>query len=278
MAELTYLPFASNARILSVAAGGPPLQWGEPDHAAVKILQQAIIAAGFPIEKGADGNFGRLTAEAIRAFEAKYRLGPVSGVAGRAVIAMLDEILGGRSGSALRQGVTVVSATLTLMLQRTPGAIPVKLTHYLQRTMELCDEYGLKVRFQDRQHPPIDFPGTYDPAFDVSRIRKASEKHTVGQSSVLRVIMAAFDAGSLEWGVTEGAARAQMPVRDFVVLNTAKVKVSGNTLLHEMIHATGLSVHDSDPASVFAQGEGGLTFKPEHAARVSTAFYSDRRP
>lgn len=276
MAVVTYSPFATNPRIVAASVNSPPIQIGEPNHTAVKILQQAIIDAGFTIRDGADGSFGQFTAEAVRSVQVKYDLGRDSGVAGREVITKLDEVLGGRAGGPARQGITVLEATLSIMIQRTRVSMPVNLQHYLTTTADLCSRYGLKLDVIDRQDPRIDFAGTYNSAFDVPSIRKASEKQTPGRMSTLRVIMAEFDGGSSEWGVTEGASRSGMQVRDFIVLNTGKIKANGNTMLHEMIHAAGLSKHDLDTDSVFAQGTGGLHFKPEHAFLVGTSFYSDR--
>lgn len=276
MAVLNYAPFADNARILSAAENSPSMKKGDPDRAAVQILQQALIDAGFPIPGGASGVFDQGTADAVVAAEVRFNLGRDNGAAGRQVIKALDEALAGRG--PVRQGTTVVGANLSLMIQRTSNSMPVRLTHYLTTTMALCGQYGLNVLFQDRQNPPLDFASTYNVDFDVPTIRKASEKQTPGQPGTLRIIFANFDEGDPDWGVTEDSTRSGMPVHDFIVLNTAKIKVNGNTLLHEMIHCTGLSQHDDDATSVFAQGQGGLNFKPEHAARVGTAFYSDRIP
>jgi hypothetical protein len=50
----------------------------------VKRLQEKLIAAGFPIEGGADGKFGQHTEDAVRAFQAAHPPLPANGIADEA--------------------------------------------------------------------------------------------------------------------------------------------------------------------------------------------------
>src|SRR5438477_435893 len=50
----------------------------------VKQLQEKLIAAGFPIEGGADGKFGTHTEDAVRAFQTAHPPLPANGVADEA--------------------------------------------------------------------------------------------------------------------------------------------------------------------------------------------------
>ena len=46
------------------------------------------------------------------------------------------------------------------------------------------------------------------------------------------------------------------------------------SLIHEMIHATDLYAHDTDPDSVFSSGSARTTLKPVHADRLAKAFFA----
>lgn len=68
---------------------------GEPDKAAVRLLQEALIASGFAIPTGATGNFMQQTAAAVVAAERHFGFHVDGGVAGREVIGALDLALRG---------------------------------------------------------------------------------------------------------------------------------------------------------------------------------------
>lgn len=55
----------------------------------VKRLQEALIAAGFPIEGGADRNFGKHTEDAVRAFQTAHPPLPANGIADDATLKAL---------------------------------------------------------------------------------------------------------------------------------------------------------------------------------------------
>jgi peptidoglycan hydrolase-like protein with peptidoglycan-binding domain len=87
--------WAANARIQRAANNSPPIGRGDPDKAAVKLLQQALIKSGFPMKAGADGAFGQQTADAIIAAEKKFGFDVDAGVAGREILGALDLSLRG---------------------------------------------------------------------------------------------------------------------------------------------------------------------------------------
>nr|WP_282568633.1 peptidoglycan-binding domain-containing protein [Bosea caraganae] len=250
---------------------------GEPDHKAVTVLQQAIMAAGFPLEMGADGTFASRTATAVRLVQARFQLSRDSGHAGREVINALDKALAG----GLRPPLTVVGAKLSLMLQRTKMSHPQKLAPYFERAGELLSEFELEITRVDKQLPHLDFHGTLDPGSpgDIQSIREASEKQTPGHSNVLRVIFADFVPRAPPFfGLTEGRKRTGMNVPDFILLNTAVLRDDKATLLHEMIHAAlGFDGEDPDPTSIASQGSSRTVFKFEHAAAMSVAFFSSKK-
>lgn len=82
--------WAANQRLQRAANNNPPMRQGEPDKAAVRLLQQALIAAGFNMAAGADGAFGQQTANAVIAAEKHFGFTPDNGVAGREVLGALD--------------------------------------------------------------------------------------------------------------------------------------------------------------------------------------------
>ncbi len=82
--------WADNARLQRAANNSPPIRAGDPDRVAVKLLQEALISAGFDMVAGADGGFGQQTANAIIAAEKRFSFQLDGGVAGREVIGALD--------------------------------------------------------------------------------------------------------------------------------------------------------------------------------------------
>ncbi|MBX6376696.1 MAG: hypothetical protein IRZ13_21020 [Acetobacteraceae bacterium] len=66
----------------------------------------------------------------------------------------------------------------------------------------------------------------------------------------------------------------------YILINARNFVASGSTLLHEMIHATGLgdADHDGDPASVFhAHGNSSSmkTLSRKHADRLRQAYFAE---
>ena len=177
-------------------------------------------------------------------------------------------------------------ASLNLMLQRTDTLGGFTHNSYFQKAATLLKDFQIGLQVSTRVFPEIEYPGmTVDASnvSDVAKVRELAEKHTPGMRGSLRVIFCRFplvaQTGEKYYGVTEGGRRpleggALYP--DFILINVGKRRFDDSTLIHEMIHATGLDTHDSDPASLFAGGEDrtGMVLKPEHAERLRNAFFA----
>jgi len=96
-------------------------------------------------------------------------------------------------------------------------------------------------------------------------------------SDTLRVIVHVFESNSQEFGFTDGGSYDGVNYTPFVVINAAKRRTDRLTLLHEMIHATGLLVHDDDSqspdsfpdkSSVFSINDQRDHIRPEHLERL----------
>lgn len=87
--------WAANTRIQRAANNNPGMRQNENNRVAVKLLQEALIRAGFPMEAGADGIFGSQTAKAVVAAEQFYGFETDTGIAGREVLGALDLALRG---------------------------------------------------------------------------------------------------------------------------------------------------------------------------------------
>lgn len=96
-------------------------------------------------------------------------------------------------------------------------------------------------------------------------------------NDTLRVIVHVFARNSTEFGFTDGGFYDGVDYNPFVVINAAKRRTDRLTLLHEMVHATGLLVHDDDSqspgsfpdkSSVFSINDQRDHIRPEHLARL----------
>jgi hypothetical protein len=78
----------------------------------------------------------------------------------------------------------------------------------------------------------------------------------------------------------EGVATNGVPWLPYILVNTQDVSRSGETLVHEMIHAAyepGGRVHDKDAKSVFFEfgnGENERYLPVEHATALSKAYFA----
>lgn len=82
-----------NRRIQLASENTPSMKPGEPDRAAVVLLQNALIVNGFNIPSGATGNYLSETAAAVRDVEVRFGLLRDQGIAGKQVIGTLDFLL-----------------------------------------------------------------------------------------------------------------------------------------------------------------------------------------
>jgi len=85
--------WSSNTRIRIAAINAPGMKAFEPDHAAVKLLQQALLTTGIAPAIKVDGIYGQQTAAAVKAVQKRFNLTPDQGAAGRQVIGVLDLML-----------------------------------------------------------------------------------------------------------------------------------------------------------------------------------------
>lgn len=82
---------------------------------------------------------------------------------------------------------------------------------------------------------------------DVFGLAKAAIKARPMFLSELRVIVHPFVSTAPEFGITDGGAFDGKMFPNFIIINSNKTWPDRLTLLHEMIYATGLTVHDDDP-------------------------------
>jgi len=146
--------------------------------------------------------------------------------------------------------------------------------------------FELDLNVVDRRVQQLVFPGkTVDPQnrSDITTVRQLAEKQMPGAQSSLRVIFCRFVPGSRKtFGLTDGGNHlldGGLQVPDFVLIDVERRNPDDCTLIHEMIHATGLESHDTDPTSVFAESSAvqRSVLKPEHAQRLSESFFATRR-
>ena len=100
----------SNRRLQSASNNAPAMRPHDPDAAAVRLLQQALIDTGFMHLRAPTGNYLGETSAAVVDVERTFNLGVDTGVAGRQVLGVLDLLLqgkrpetGGRSGASLAE-------------------------------------------------------------------------------------------------------------------------------------------------------------------------------
>ncbi len=277
MADLNYQPFAANARIKRAANNAPAMKRGEQDRAAVVILQEALIKAGFAIKDGATGVFGAETAAAVHAVETAHQLNVDTGDAGTQVIHQLDALLTGRHAKFF-----IRSADLQLFFQQTSTQGGFTHDSYVTKARNLLEAFGLTLNITNLRTPELSFAELVDPSnrSDIERVRVAAEKSTPGMIGTLRVIFCRFSSGNPFNALTDGGPRplpSGLQVPDFTLIDVGKRRADQCVLIHEMIHATGLEQHDSDMESVFSEGSNRSVLKPEHAERLSNAFFARRR-
>ena len=119
---------------------------------------------------------------------------------------------------------------------------------------------------------------TMDPSahVDVFALRKAAGKARPLAASELRIIVHPFEDRSPEFGITDWGEYEGVLYSPFVILNANKERGDKLTLLHEMIHATRLTVHDGvnepnsfpDATSVFSQSGTRDHIRDAHVDRL----------
>src|ERR1700687_3001295 len=116
--------WAANARIQRAANNNPAMRQHETDHAAVTLLQQALILSGFNMAEGADGKFGPHTAGAGVAAQRKFAFATDAGAAGREVFGALDlSLRGWAPPDGAHWGGLLAKTTLPIALRKIRNAL-----------------------------------------------------------------------------------------------------------------------------------------------------------
>jgi len=90
--------FANDPTLEACLAGTHRMLAGEPSHAAVRKVQQALIDANFGLPVfGPDGVYGPETADAVSRYKVAHHLSPSDGVVGPGTMAALDAQFQGES-------------------------------------------------------------------------------------------------------------------------------------------------------------------------------------
>ena len=136
---------------------------------------------------------------------------------------------------------------------------------------------------------PFDYPYPIDVRFraDTFGLLKAANKARPMARSELRVIVHPFVDSAPEFGITEGGHFDGNTYTNFVVINANKTRPDRLTLLHEMVHATGLEIHDDDSKSpgsfmdatiVFSINDTRDHVRDEHLQRLGKMPWCDVFP
>ena len=129
--------WSSNPRLQQAVLNHPSMRQDERDHAAVKLLQQALVRNGMGAIKD-DGFFGPKTAGAVRHVESRFNLTPDRGAAGQQTLGVLDILLqSGRVGRdlaltdvalATRKVNAAITALTTFKSNMSSGATQARVT------------------------------------------------------------------------------------------------------------------------------------------------------
>jgi Putative peptidoglycan binding domain len=278
--------FAGNARLERASRNAPPIAVNESDRTAVCLLQIALSRLGFDLPlsflRGSDrpdGLFGLETGRAVRGFQqVAFPDAPNQwdGIVGTNTLALVEQLLIAAGGDGPAPNVKPFPAILKLLVQMTTPAFNnartfSNLTQYSGKAKLLLDPFGLTLDVLVNTTPvpnqsPVDLSFPFS---DPDQVRKDADKTVSGQAERLRVIFCPFTSQfSDHKGSTFGRAEG-LQFDDFTLINTNNTSKDFCTLLHEMIHATGLRTHDTDPSSVFSLGDNRTVLRPEHAERFS---------
>ena len=265
-------------------------------------------------------NYGHSTARAVLSFKQKRQIINYSyqtqadNIVGKMTIAALDrEMLANENrrvrttgcGDPVRYGgggggggeqfwapqlvsqqtaATTFPASLALMLQWTRAALTRSTSQqwrYFEKASSLLQPFDIEIG-TPVPTSQVPFDDVIDDRFrdDIWKVRGAAEAASPGFANVLRVIACPFLSSTTAFALTEGGTHNGTTYQDFILLNAGKVRADQCTLLHEMIHATGLVTHDTDTDSVFSEGSTRTVLKSQHAARlgaVGTCFFARKK-
>jgi peptidoglycan hydrolase-like protein with peptidoglycan-binding domain len=285
---LTSLLFKDVPQLELASRNSPPLRRGAQGE-GVKRLQKALKQLDYPPQNTfdatgePDGVYGQGTWQAVfdlqrnRLFKNDPR--QWDGEAGAKTLEEMDKLLGTATQGGTTLSTQQFPATLKLLVQITELAANdsrtfSNLTDYTGKATLLLDPFGqnldmLVVTTRIPHQSPIDL---FAPFSDAEEVRKAAEKSAPGHANRLRVIFCPFTSRfNNDNGVTFGRYEG-LEFDNFCLFNTNKTSNDRCTMLHEMIHATGLKTHDTDPTSVFSESsvsQNRTLLRPEHAERFS---------
>ncbi|HEV7268663.1 MAG TPA: hypothetical protein VGN83_27705 [Falsiroseomonas sp.] len=160
--------------------------------------------------------------------------------------------------------------------------------HYARRANELLAPYGLQLGHRYGTGPVVADEIAYAGDCFYKAGDPGSMRHKCHQlwpdGKGIPVIVCNFPSGDGTNGCTVNPehddANSGVKWLPYILINARNFVASGSTLLHEMIHTTGLgdAHHDGDPGSIFhAHGTSASskTLSRKHADRLRKAYYAE---
>jgi peptidoglycan hydrolase-like protein with peptidoglycan-binding domain len=158
-----------NSRLQKAADNKPAMKQGDPDKAAVTLLQQALVTTGMAPAIKADGIFGPKTAAGVRAVETRFNMDKDEGVAGRQVLGILDILLqNGQLGADLARSDTTLASQKIQAALRALAAFRASLIVNMPADQLTAD--ALETHFRLFLAPPTVGVGRQVTLGDVERI------------------------------------------------------------------------------------------------------------
>jgi hypothetical protein len=174
---------------------------------------------------------------------------------------------------------------LRVVLQQATTMGGFSHTAYLRKADDMLKPFNMSLMITDRRMPQFPYlPLELDPTADVDieNLYNLAKKDVAVAPNQLRVIFVRYSMrGKDFYANTPGGQVVPLSsgafVPNFCIIDVHKRTKNDCCLLHEMIHATGLSDHDPDPTAVFAVGiDGERVLSDAYAERLSKSFFSDR--
>ena len=113
----------------------------------------------------------------------------------------------------------------------------------------------------------------------------AAERATLARGASgehVRALQEALKALGETINPTDEEANGGVKWYPYILINAQLLGAAGSTLVHELIHTTGLSArdHDRDPASAFydnelGKGQAKRSLSKAHAARLRGMYYAE---
>jgi hypothetical protein len=236
---------------------------------------------------GPDGHCAQDLADAIWNFQSFWKAQGVfhniDGVVDRGMhtLAQMNQLVSAAPSTPQFPGTLKVLVQFTAMAVSNAqsagtqaGATAALQLAYSGKASTLLAPFGLALDVQNGANVPILSPVDQSfPFDDVKAVRAAAGKAAPGLADRVRVIFCPFTRKfENHFGASYGRPEG-LDFDDFTLINTNRLSKDLCTMLHEMIHDTGLRNHDEDTSSVFALGENRTVLRPEHAERLSKMFF-----